>query len=339
MTATEAPREPTVFDYTKRYFRALKNHFRHGEYDAEGVQGWAHLDIRTNCLVSGATSYGLRAIQHRERYGTTHGLLGEFTKSRRREIVSAMNKDAYYVFPERLPESVIQALEAPMATEEGKLYPRLPDGTEYARYDAAKPVGPTYYYRSFSPTMQQWMADENLAALATEYLGVDPIIHTAQSWISAPFGTAPSAENAQLYHFDLSNLKMFKVFVYLTDVGPGNGPHCLIKGSHNPFDTTGSHLRRRGAVRIPDAEIDTLYPGREVEITGKRGTVFCVDTRSFHKGKYPTDGERRIVELYYVNSTFGIPSPTFEVKSPTPEYLAAARRWPRLFHYYPAVTP
>jgi hypothetical protein len=317
--------------------RGLYNHFRHNRYDPEGVQGWAHWMVRTNGLASDAISLAHRAFVSKERYGSTHGVLGTMDAGRRREIVRTIRRDGYYKFPEILPAAILDPIENVMRTTAGVMYPVPPGGPDRAVYDPASPLSPAYYFRErFVPEVQRLMSDENFVAIATDYIGVDPILHTVQQWVSPVFGKTASSAAAQLYHFDISNLRWLKIFVYLSDVTPKSGPHCLIRGTHHAGDRLGAPLRRKGAVRFSDEEIEQVYgTEREIEVTGPRGTVFCVDTRSCHKGMHPIDKERLVMEMYYVNSTFGIPGDRFPVTNPTQEYVAANKRWPRLFEYFP----
>ena len=40
------------------------------------------------------------------------------------------------------------------------------------------------------------------------------------------------------------------------------------------------------------------------------------------------------MEMYYVNSTFGVPGDVHPVTNPTAEYIAGNARWPRLLEYF-----
>ena len=89
-------------------------------------------------------------------------------------------------------------------------------------------------------------------------------------------------------------------FIYLTDVGPENGPHVYARGSHIAGHPSAGPLLSRGYVRIPDPDIAAAF-GKEnmVELLGKRGTILAVDTRGFHKGKMLTAGHRLMTQLTY----------------------------------------
>lgn len=312
----------------------LINHARRGTCPPEQWESVLRLAWQTNFAVADAVNFVHRSFVPRTRFGATHGALGETSANERSRIVQSIKRDGYYVFPQRVPDSLIDPISNLMTTAFGSPYPPTSNQQRYV-YDPLEPLAPLYYYYDlFLPQMQRLMVDETITAVATDYLGVDPILHGAMQWTSAK-SLAPSSEAAQMYHFDISNLKWLSFFIYLTNVTTDSGAHCLIKGSHRLRDRLSAPLRRRGVVRYTDQEIAKTYgPERHVEITGKRGTIFCVDTRACHKGRHPISADRRVMQLYYVNSTFGVTAQSRTVPKPIPEFVAAKDRWPRLLHYF-----
>jgi hypothetical protein len=107
----------------------------------------------------------------------------------------------------------------------------------------------------------------------------------------------------------MDRIRWIKFFVYLTDVGPDNGPHCFVAGSHKTGGIPNTFLDR-GYVRIPDDEIHAAYPNeRLIEFTGPRGTIIAEDTRGLHKGRPVVAGHRLMLEFEFSNSLFGATSP------------------------------
>src|SRR5690606_13181649 len=72
--------------------------------------------------------------------------------------------------------------------------------------------------------------DPRLVDAASAYLGCKPVISTFRAWWS--FGGFTEPKDAEFFHRDVDDWKFVKLFVYLTDVGPDNGPHVFVKGSH-----------------------------------------------------------------------------------------------------------
>lgn len=322
-------------DLVARAIKGLYHHAVTGKSDPAHYEPVFHLMIKSNGAFADVINFAHRHAVSRQRFDATSGTLGPVTVKQRSEAVRSLRRDGYYVFPQRIPEATLDAICSAMDTSPALIFPRPGGSPSYGFYDSRWPRG-AYYYRQLHrlPVVQQLMVDENFAALATDYFGCDPILHTMQQWISPAMGKVLSGAG-QLYHFDVSNLKWMNVFIYLTDVTPDTGPHCLIRGSHRVTDIPSAPLRWKGVVRLSDAEVDAAYPkDRHVEVCGKRGTVLCVDTRTCHKGMHPLMAERRIMALYYVNSTFGVSGEYHDIEDPTPKLIAANERWPRLLYYF-----
>jgi hypothetical protein len=172
-------------------------------------------------------------------------------------------------------------------------------------FDPNDPMSKTYRIMEEDITanraMQRLMADPSMLAVAEIYLKSQPILSMMNLWWSATFGDKPGDNAAQEFHFDFDPPPAWLLFfIYLTDVGPENGPHVYARGSHIAGHPSAGPLLSRGYVRIPDPDIAAAF-GKEnmVELLGKRGTILAVDTRGFHKGKMLTAGHRLMTQLTY----------------------------------------
>lgn len=115
----------------------------------------------------------------------------------------------------------------------------------------------------------------------------------------------PSDVAAQYFHYDLDSLRWLKIFVYLTDVGPENGPHTAIPGTHQLGGKNYDLLKKRYN-RISDREMEQKQAGEITEFYGPAGTIIIADTRCWHKGKEVLKDRRLILQ-----PTF---SPTYFIK-------------------------
>lgn len=154
--------------------------------------------------------------------------------------------------------------------------------------------------------MYQISADPALLEIVQRYMGVPPIFNTPVAFLSShakPKNAREVSLNAQEYHHDMHRLGFVKLFIYLTDVTMETGPHTLLSGTHrerpDPFWRDGRH----SDATVAEAGLDK----QEVNIIGKTGTVFLVDTSALHKGASPTGGHRVMAQVQYVNSLFGKP--------------------------------
>jgi Phytanoyl-CoA dioxygenase (PhyH) len=222
-----------------------------------------------------------------------------------RNSLEKLRRDGYVVLPRRLDEATCDALLRLARSTPAHLVPRPAAGPEQARFDPEAPQAIKYDLPETAlledPAVQRLLVDESLYALASAYLGCQPINDLVAMWWSTAHSREANSEVAQLYHFDMDRLRFLKIFFYLTDVTAETGPHCYIRGSHvdrpPQFWRDGRH--EDAAVR------EACGADKEVLITGPRGTILAVDTSGFHKGLALTRGERLILQFEFTNSLFG----------------------------------
>ena len=103
----------------------------------------------------------------------------------------------------------------------------------------------------------------------------------------------------------MDRIKWLKIFFYVNDVAPENGPHCYIKYSHKPGNKP-KELLKRGYKRIPDEDLEKYYKQEDfVELCGEAGSIIAGDTKCWHKGKHLTKGHRLVMQFEYTSSLFG----------------------------------
>jgi hypothetical protein len=145
--------------------------------------------------------------------------------------------------------------------------------------------------------------------IAADYLGCKPTLSGLGAYWSFPENepavSASGTRNlgiptvierliyTQHFHRDLDDWRFVKLFVYLTDVDHGSGPHAYVMQSHR----TVAHFRAR---RYSRRAIDSRYGSDKVRtILGARGTAFMADTYGIHAGMVPTHAPRLILQAQY----------------------------------------
>lgn len=138
----------------------------------------------------------------------------------------------------------------------------------------------------------------DILCAAAVHLGAPAKIIDVSLWRTRPGDGGDAA--AQRWHRDVDDWRACKLFVYLTDVGPEQGPHMFVPGSHrveffevrdlppDPFFID--------AGRGHDDAVDA-FP--RMEIMGPPGTAFLENTYGFHKGKPVVSGERVLFQVCY----------------------------------------
>ena len=149
-------------------------------------------------------------------------------------------------------------------------------------------------------------------------LGCVPTLYSVNGWWSFP-ATIPTGDGMQRFHRDTDDWRFITLFVYLTDVDEGAGPHQLVAGSHTLAGMTRLIERARagatsGEKMIDPAEsftgdyyfqpefsafIDRHFRDSIVNVTGPAGTVFMANTIAVHRGIMPSKMPRLIVWARY----------------------------------------
>ena len=141
------------------------------------------------------------------------------------------------------------------------------------------------------PYLMEVANDPRVLAVVSDLLGCAPTLSDLSLWWSFP--SEGSAENAQLFHRDVDDLKFYKLFVHLTDVSPANGAHVYVKGSQRKNALT--RIRR-----YEDGEIAGAF-GKEnfMTVQGEPGFSFIENTYGFHKGSVPRSARRLMFQAQY----------------------------------------
>ena len=304
--------------------------------------------IRLFCRTGGRTNDLLSSFISRIAppldFGSAKGILGNLHTQELDDIVRILKTDGYYIFPQKLPEDVCTRLvEYAKSTE---CLVRLTEEeasrgsrSERAVYDPVRPRGIRYDFTQQQviniPDVQAILADRSVLALGQAYLGARPVADVSSMWWHTAYSDQPDAEAAQFYHFDMDRIRWLKIFIYLTEVGPDNGPHCFIAGSQR----TGGippELLSKGYVRLTDEEVSQHFPAeRMMEFNAPAGTIIIEDTRGLHKGKAVRRGDRLMLQLQFSNCLFGgAYSPSKFENIASPDLATLIRKHPSIFANY-----
>jgi hypothetical protein len=137
--------------------------------------------------------------------------------------------------------------------------------------------------------------DPAVLGVATAYLRCRPTLSSIGIRWSFPVhtGDGAAATDIQRFHRDPDDWRFLKLFVYLTDIDAGAGPHEFIAGSHR----TGGRVFERP---YTDEEIERQHGSGSVRtIIGPRGTSFFADTYGIHRGAVPTSAPRLLLQFQY----------------------------------------
>lgn len=131
----------------------------------------------------------------------------------------------------------------------------------------------------------------SLLRLAARYIGCKPTLSAlGMRW---SFPGPESGSILQAFHRDSDDWRFFKVFIYLTDVDDGSGPHVYVRGSHLTKQPIRLH-------KYSDALVERMHGADSmISVTGKAGFSFAADTSGIHKGMAPQRHARCLLQFQY----------------------------------------
>lgn len=218
------------------------------------------------------------------------------------EAVDGLRRDGVYVFKSALPADMVQRMR-----ESALSVPAQPRGLDSAPapYPRTQPQVGRYDIDEdntmASPEMQDYCSDPALALVAARYLEQPVIQDQTALWWTTTQGSADAAMNAWLFHQDRDRLSFLKFFCYLTDVGPDNGPHTVVRGTHRELPRMLATDGRKDDDLVRRAGLWD----RVVELTAPAGTIMAVDTVGLHKGQPPVADDRCVLQVEFATSLFG----------------------------------
>ncbi len=262
------------------------------------------------------------------------GVLGELDRNALRRVTSDMNREGLHVFSRRLAPDVCDRLIRFGRTTPCQVTTGREVHPEPITFDPAAIQGTRYLVDDQllheQRDVQRLAGDMSLLRVAQGYLGCRPVFTGCTMWWSAAYLDQPDDYAAQMFHFDMNQIKFLKVFIYLTDVTPENGPHVFVKGSHRRLPKALLEDRR-----YTDQEVLAHFPAeRTVSLTGPTGTMFVEDTRGLHKGQPLQRGYRLCLQLQYATSGLGGADTMVTINDRFDrDFLEKLERYPRIYRH------
>jgi hypothetical protein len=152
-----------------------------------------------------------------------------------------------------------------------------------------------------APHVKELIENPFFQEVAAAYLGCQPIFTNVWAWWSIPDENATEKDlnwSAQLFHFDYDWPIFIKFFIYLTDVGPDNGPFTYVIGTHE-------RKHEWHDKRFEDVYIESTYGEAVKALLGSAGDLIIADTAGYHKGQRVQQGGRLILQIEFSASLFG----------------------------------
>lgn len=145
--------------------------------------------------------------------------------------------------------------------------------------------------------------------IANAYLGCFSKLYAYRANVSRVMPKDHPPIISQAWHRDHEDMRLMKMFIYLTDVDENSGPFHYVLGSHRGGKWYKTFPRRNKppfSPRPTDKEFWYAIPDADIlQVTGKAGTVIFADTMGLHKGGYCTEKERMMsMSAFSTNGRF-----------------------------------
>lgn len=150
------------------------------------------------------------------------------------------------------------------------------------------------FAHNYCRTAFDFLKDEFIQEAAKEYSRC----HDANRVVGGIVEFNPNKEidSGGGWHVDSKDESQFKSFIYLTDVGPDNGPFMFIQKSKSIAADLPMHSNNRISQETIDERFD---PNDVIEITGGAGTCILADSTYVHRGKQIKSGSRYTFTTYF----------------------------------------
>jgi len=319
------------------------SHAAHGNTPAYAYQAMIRFFCRTGGRSNDVMTRLVRISGRSVSLPAPRGGLGVSSAERANRIADCIRRDGYFVFEQTLAKDVCDrllqfALSTPARVRPMKGEDRKDPPGERAVYERRNPLAVRYDFDTgdvlSAPDVQALLTSASILRVAQDYLGSTPIADVISMWWHTGYSDQPDEEAAQFFHFDMDRIKWLKFFIYLTDVGPDNGPHCFVRGSHRTGGIPPS-LLAKGYSRLSDEDVSKHYAKEDfIEFVAPRGTVIAEDTRGLHKGLAVCKGDRLMLQLQFSNSLFGGAYPPATFRSMSAPLRDMVRAYPSVYSNY-----
>lgn len=168
------------------------------------------------------------------------------------------------------------------------------------------------------PLIKLYMS-EKIIEIAKNYLEELPKLRNPLAWIH-PHTSKSKEIRSQKWHRDQEDFKMLKVFILFSDVNENNGPTNYVKATHaygkykkiapnmtwldNHWSNKNFILKKLyNRFRFHFPYNFSIPKDMIVKATGKKGTIFFIDTNGLHKGGFVKEGQRLMTHCNFLRTS------------------------------------
>ena len=150
------------------------------------------------------------------------------------------------------------------------------------------------FANKYCDTAMDFFKDEFIQEIANKYSKCNVADRVVGGIVD--FNPRQKTDSGGGWHVDSKKKSQFKSFMYLSNVGPENGPFVFIQKSKKLV----GKFRKYKNLRISENSVNKkINPDDIIEITGKAGTCVLADSTFIHRGKQIQSGSRYTYTTYF----------------------------------------
>ncbi|MFO0718735.1 MAG: phytanoyl-CoA dioxygenase family protein [Candidatus Paceibacterota bacterium] len=148
--------------------------------------------------------------------------------------------------------------------------------------------------------------EKKILDIVNEYMGMWSILKQYDLAMTIPVSSGTDAVQSQRWHRDPQEKKIFKMFIYLNDVGDDAGPFFyIVQSNHEGIYGKLFPQKTPEGIYMKEEELKEKIPTENIKkMTGKAGTVIFCDTSGIHKGGYATKNERLMFTSFFSSTSY-----------------------------------
>ncbi len=178
-----------------------------------------------------------------------------------------------------------------------------------------------------SPLLEFGLRAE-LLDVVNSYFGLCSRLFHVDAWKTIPARHENAPTGSQRWHRDPEDLKLVKVFLYLSDVDATAGPLHYVRKSRrgDKYGELWPQQLPYGNV-APEGQLESLVPDHDrVVCQQPAGTFVFADTTGLHMGGRATNNERLFALWAYSSTSSAFPR-SFKIDEPLRQPLSAVARF------------
>lgn len=184
-------------------------------------------------------------------------------------------------------------------------YVSTPTKKDHMRPPKMRGIGRNIDGKYLPKSIAEFFISDKVLDVVNTYMGKLCRLNYVDAWYNCSAKENDYTYPTELWHRDHEDLKVFKIFIYLTEVDETTGAFAYIKGTH--INGKYGHINPVNpphGVLMSDDELHEILSNDQDALqvySGKKGTLIASDVSGFHKGGRPVCKSRTVLVAIYTS--------------------------------------